>query len=65
MSGLNRAMRQWQKLLPLFFFGMQFMLNSCRGGSEGACLVPPAEDDLCEVLVVRTRKRTSPVSDQP
>jgi hypothetical protein len=52
VSGLNRAMRQWQKLLPLFFFRMQFMLNSCQRGSEGACLLPPAEDDLCEVIVV-------------
>ncbi len=70
VSGLNRAMRQWQKFLPLFFFEMQFLLNSCHGGSEGACMIPPSKDNLCEVLVVlwrcvRTRKRTSPVSDQP
>lgn len=70
VTGLNRAMRQWQKLLPLFFFGMQFLLNSCHGGSEGACLLPPAADDLSDVLVVlwrcvRTRKSTSPVSGQP
>ncbi len=38
MSGLNRAMRQWQKFIPLFFFGMQFLLNSCHGEAGEAVL---------------------------
>jgi hypothetical protein len=29
--GLNWAMRHWQKFLAVFFFGMQFLLNSCHG----------------------------------